>query len=249
MKPIGVVRYFGAMLLVVSSVCLTVSAQSPELFERVLVPISVGSVPGAYGTVWSTELYYRNNLTENVVIWPLARADWYPPIGQTVPLPVGQFPADAPGTIIFVGRNGGDKVQFDLRIFNRANHEDSWGTKIPVVREQEFRTTINIINVPTAPDFRSALRVYALPAEDPLTEGVRVRIYSHYEDLLVDTEMTLRGWPRYAGILSLTDAFPEIRQEDRVRIEVEAVNPAAKIWAFVSVTSNHTQNVAIVSPD
>jgi hypothetical protein len=236
--------------LALTVVCLTVSAQQgPAHLEPVLVPISVFSVPGAYGTVWSTELWYRNNSTEPVVIWPLAVADWYPGIGRTERLPIGYFPADAPGQIIFVGRNGGDKVQFDLRIFNRANPEDSWGTKIPVVREHEFRTTVNIINVPTAPDFRSALRIYAVPADDPLTEVVRLRIYSGDEDLLVDTELTLRGWPRYAGILSLADAFPEIRQADRVRIEVEAANPAAKIWAFVGVTSNHTQNVAIVTPN
>ena len=30
---------------------------------------------------------------------------------------------------------------------------------------------------------------------------------------------------------------------------MQAVNPVAKIWAFVSVTSNHTQNVSIVTPD
>jgi hypothetical protein len=250
MKSNCAVRYFGVILLVVLSVALTVSAQTgPTHLERVLVPISVGSVPGAYGTVWSTELWYRNNSTENVTVWPLAIADWYPGIGLTVPLPIGNFPADAPGQIIFVGKNGGDKVQFDLRIFNRANPEDSWGTKIPVVREHEFRTTVSIINVPTAPDFRSALRIYALPTDEDPTEVVRVRIYSIYEDLLVDTELTLRGWPRYAGILSLTDTFPEIRQADRVWIAVEAVNPAAKIWAFVSVTSNHTQNVAIVTPN
>lgn len=247
---IRAVRYFGAVLLVVLNVSSTVSAQQgPAHLEPVLIPISVRSVPGAYGTIWSTELWYRNNSTEAVVVWPLLIADWYPGIGETVSLPVGNLSADAPGQIIFVGRNGGDKVQFDLRIFNRANPEDSWGTKLPVVREHEFRTIVSIINVPTVPDYRSALRIYAIPADDPLTEVVRVRIYSGYEDLLVDTELTLRGWPRYAGVLSLTDAFPQIRQADRVRIEVEAVNPAAKIWAFVGVTSNHTQNVAIVTPN
>lgn len=249
MNSIRGVRYFGAILSIVSSFSLTVFAQQgPAHLERVLVPISVGSVPGAYGTVWSTELWYRNNSTEDVVIWPLAVADWYPGIGRTERLPIGNFPADAPGQIIFVGRNGGDKVHFDLRIFNRANPEDSWGTKIPVVREHEFRTIVSIINVPTASDFRSALRVYALPSEDP-TEVIRVRIYSHDEDLLVDAEMTLRGWPRYVGVLSLTDTFPQIRQAERVRIHIEAADPDAKIWAFVGVTSNHTQNVSLVTPD
>lgn len=244
------VRLFVAIFVIVASVSSPVSAQrGPTDFERVLIPISVASVPGAYGTVWSTELWYRNNSKEPVAIWPLAIADWYPAIGLTQPLPVGHFPADAPGQILFVGKNGGDDIQFDLRIFNRVSPEDSWGTKIPVVREREFRSTVNIINVPATPDFRSALRIYALPEDEPLAEVVRVRIFSQREDLLADMELTLRGWPRYAGILSLTETFPEIRSEDRVRIEVEAVRPEAKLWAFVSATSNHTQNVAIVTPD
>lgn len=50
------------------------------------------------------------------------------------------------------------------------------------------------------------------------------------------------------AVLSLADAFPEIRQVERVRIHVEAAETTAKIWAFVSVTSYHTQNVALVTP-
>jgi len=69
-------------------------------------------------------------------------------------------------------------------------------------------------------------------------ETVIVKIYSHDDRLLASTEMVFdgprfEGTPRYVAFLSLADAFPEIRQVDRVR---------------VSVTSNTTQDVSIVTP-
>jgi hypothetical protein len=225
---------------------LTVSAQQGNAhLERVLVPISVGSVPGAYGTVWSTELGTEQLDRERHDLASQLRMVSGDQTNRTSANRQLSGKRQARSSSL-EGTRRQNQFDSDLQL---CKPEGSWGTKIPVVREHEFRSTANIINVPTAPDFRSALRIYALPADEDPPEVVRVRIYSHYEDLLVDTELTLREWPPYAGILSLTDTFPEIRQEDRVRIEVDAVNPAAKIWAFVSVTSNHTQNVSIVTPN
>jgi hypothetical protein len=243
-----VASLFLALLLVMSA-APAASAQHPAQFERVLLPICVSQVPGAYGTLWSTELWYRNNSEHRVAILPLVGSHNVPTIGETVLLPVGSFPAHAPGQILFVEREGGDEVQFDLRLFDESNPESAWGTKLPVVRETEFGRTVSLINVPTGFDFRSALRIYGVPDYPGGTEAVRVRIFSVNDDLLVDTEIVLVGWPRYGAILSLADAFPAIRQAERVRIHVESTNPTAKLWAFVSVTSNHTQNVSIVTPE
>jgi hypothetical protein len=237
------------VLSFVMSAASTAFAQSPAEFERVLLPICVSRVPGAYGTLWSTELWYRNNSEDPVAILPLAVSDYVPTIGQTVLLPVGSFPASAPGQILFVERRGGSAVQFDLRLLDESNPAGAWGTKLPVVRETELGRTVSLINIPTGFDFRSALRIYGVPDDPGGTETVRVRIYSGDEDVLVDEEIVLTGFPRYGAILSLADAFPEIRHAERVRIHVEAVNPNARIWAFVGVTSNHTQNVSIVTPN
>jgi len=237
------------VLLLATSTARTASAQLPEQFERVLLPICVRQVPGAYGTVWSTELWYRNNSDHPVAVLPLVGSHNIPTIRKTVLLPVGSFPAHAPGQVLFVERTGGSEVQFDLRLFDESNPEDAWGTKLPVVREAEFRSTVSLINVPTAFDFRSALRIYGVPDDPGGTEAVRVRLFSVDDHPLVDTEIVLVGWPRYGAILSLADAFPAIRQAGRVRILVESANPTAKLWAFVSVTSNHTQNVSLVTPE
>src|SRR5205807_6613039 len=102
-------------------------------------------------------------------------------------------------------------VQFDLRLFNRADPNSKWGTKLPVVREREFADAISLINVPTAADFRSALRTYALPDDSFTGEAVLLQIYSNNEQLLASAEMPFNGAPRYAAVLSLADAFPAIR--------------------------------------
>jgi hypothetical protein len=229
------------------------AAQNLNLFERVLVPVSVHRIPGAFGTMWSTEMYYRNNSTRPVVVFPLAISDSVPTIGITEPLPILSLPAYAPGEFLFVSRDGIDDVQFDLRLFNVADRRSNWGTKLPIVREGEFDDAVSLINVPTAVDFRIALRIYGLPDETLVGETVLIKIYSHDDQLLASTEMRFddphfEGTPRYAALLSLGDAFPEIRQVDRVRVHVESRSGRSKIWAFVGVTSNTTQDVSIIAP-
>jgi hypothetical protein len=225
------------------------AAQDPNVFERVLVPISVGQVPGAYGSIWSTELWYRNNSARPVAIFPLAVSDYVPTIGRTEFLPVGNMPAATPGQILFVNRDGGDKVQFDLRLFNRAAPQSAWGTKLPVVHEAEFAGTVSLINVPTDAAFRSALRIYALPDQAAIGETVRVQFYANDERLLASAELPLEGSPPYAAVLSVADAFPAVRQVDRVRVHLESRSGQTKLWAFVSITANSTQEVALVTPD
>ncbi len=210
---VGVVMAAASIVVAIPAV-----AQNPTVFERILVPVTVGQVHGAYGSVWSTELWYRNNSGHSVAIFPVAVSDWSPRIGFTDPLPIGNLPAAAPGQILFVSRDCGDRVQFDLRLFNRAAPQASWGTKLPVVRESEFIPSVDLINVPTSADFRSALRIYAMPDDAAVGDILDVSVYSRSETLLATAELTFEGWPRYASILSLMDALPEIGQSDRVRI-------------------------------
>ncbi|HYO76101.1 MAG TPA: hypothetical protein VE010_06520 [Thermoanaerobaculia bacterium] len=238
----------GTFLLLTCVLASATQAQYGDAFERILVPISVSSVPGAYGTLWSTELWYRNNSPFPVAIQPLAVADAIPTIGRTELLPIGSFPAHAPGQILFVSRQGSEDVQFDLRLFNRADPWTTWGTKLPVVWEREFAAGVHLINVPTGNDFRAALRIYGFPEDWAPGESAHVRIYSHDEQLLAEARVSLHGVPRYGAILSLSDTFPHIRQKDRVRVHVES-GRAAKLWAFVSVTSNATQFVSVVTPE
>ncbi|MEA2235410.1 MAG: hypothetical protein QOC81_134 [Thermoanaerobaculia bacterium] len=241
-------RYVFAAALVCAAVTRPVAAQDLNHFERVLLPVSVSRIPGAFGTLWSTELWYRNNSTRPVAIYPLAMSDHVPTMNRTELLPVFTSPNYDPSQIINVERNGIDDIQFDLRLFNRSDPRAKFGTKIPVVREHEFADAISLINIPTAADFRSALRIYALPDDSVTGETVLLQIFSNDERLLVSTEIPFVGVPRYAVVSSLADAYPAIRQVDRVRVHVASTS-GRKIWAFAGVTSNTTQDVSIVTPD
>jgi hypothetical protein len=239
-----------ALAAALLSVALThpAAAQNLREFEPLLVPVTVSNMPGAFGTLWSTELWYRNNSGRPVVVFPLATSDHVPTMNLTENLRIFTSRNYDPSQIIYVSRDGIDDVQFDLRLFNRSGPSSKWGTKLPVVREREFGDAINLINVPTAADFRSALRIYALPDESFAGETVSLQIYSNNEQLLASTEIPFNGAPRYATYSSLADAFPAIRQADRVRVRVHSTS-GRKIWAFVSVTSNVTQDVSIITPN
>ena len=222
----------------------------PAVFERVLVPISVSSVPGAYGSLWSTELWYRNNSAFPVAVLPVTESDYVPTIGRNERLPIPSWPPDAPGKFLYVTRGYLDQVQFDLRLYNRADPFGEWGTKLPVVRENEFAERIELINVGIGPGLRVALRIYGLSDD---AASATMKLYSNNEELLASADVPLLGTPgdgtpRYAGMLSLTDAFPAIRGKDRVRIQIES-HEGAKLWAFVAITSNITQHVAVVTPN
>jgi hypothetical protein len=237
-----------AAALISAALSRPAAAQTLNLFEPVLLPISVNRIPGAFGALWTTELWYRNNSNRPVAIYPLATSDYVPTMNRTEPLYVFTSRNYDPSQIIYVKRDGIENVQFDLRLFNLSDPSAKFGTKLPVVREREFVDAISLINVPTAADFRSALRIYALIDDSFVPETVLVQIYANDERLLASTEMPFNGGPRYAAVLSLADAFPEIRKVERVRLHVESRN-GRKIWAFVSVTSNTTQDVSIVTPN
>jgi len=248
LTPGTILRHVFATALVCAALSRPVVAQDANPFERVLLPVSVSRIPGAFGTLWSTELWYRNNSTRPVAIYPLAKSDRVPTMNRTELLPVFTSPNYDPSQIINVERNGIDDVQFDLRLFNRSDPRAKFGTKLPVVREHEFADAISLINIPTAADFRSALRIYALPDDSVAGETVLLQIFSNDERLLASAELPFIGAPRYAVIASLADAYPAIRQADRVRVHVASTS-GRKIWAFVGVTSNTTQDVSIITPD
>lgn len=222
-------------------------------YDRVLVPISVSLVPGAYGTLWSTELWHRNNASVPIRIDPISITDWVPTVQLMHQLPIPQRPPDTPGLFLRVSPPGADHVDFDLRLFNHADPLYGWGTKLPVVRESQFADVVSLINVPTAREHRTALRIYGLPGTAPQQERVRVRIYAPDNQLLAETALPFDAVhvdiPQYAAILSVADEFPQIRNNPRVRIEVTSESGDARLWAFVAVVSNFSQSVVLVTPD
>ena len=245
-------RAIGLVFLLLVGRGMRAQPFDPAVFERVLVPVSVSLVPGAYGTVWSTELWYRNNSRFPVAVLPVAVSDAVPTIARTVRLLIPNRPPSTPGEFVYVTRGYLDQVQFDLRLFNRADPFGEWdlGTKLPVVREAEFAARIDLINVRIGPQLRAALRIYGLSDD---ASSATIKLYSNDEELLASADVPLLGMrgfgePPYAGITSLASAFPAIQAKDRVRIQIES-REGAKLWAFAATTSTITQHVVIVTPN
>jgi hypothetical protein len=158
----------------------------PAGLEKILVPITAKAVPGAYGTLWSSELW--------LTIGPARLPGFIAPFfgGCEPPCPdagggpsPGTFqigflhtPAgDPPGELLYVQRDVADQFHFTsmLREGTFEANGDS-GLQIPVVRERDFVSgTIHITNIPIATSGRAKLRVYSIDPE--LGGAVRVRFF------------------------------------------------------------------------
>ncbi|HEX8154419.1 MAG TPA: hypothetical protein VF698_14895, partial [Thermoanaerobaculia bacterium] len=216
------------------------------------LPITTSTTPGAYGSLWSTEIWYRAESA--AAVFPLAIADVMPQAKTTVPLPVFRVPPGRPpGQFIYVTRAAADGIRINLRIQDLSRQSQTWGTEIPVVREQEFFDgPITLIHVPTDSRFRQALRIYDAGGEG--SGRVMVRIFpSNGQELLGEEELPLPVdglpiySPGYAQIVSVADRFPAVVAASIVRIEITPLTASTRLWAFVSVTNNETQHVTTIT--
>jgi hypothetical protein len=226
-----------------------------DAFERVLIPVSAARMPGAFGSSWSTELMGRNTSGAPVAVFPLAVSDGFLVHDLTTRIPIGVRPAAAPGHFLFFSRTGTPRaVYLDLRLFNEADPRSSWGTKLPVVRDDAFRAgVLHLINVPTADAFRTALRIYGLPESGPGGTVTITYLGSRDQILATDILPFTGGFneysPLYAQVFGISERLHDGAGGEPVTITVESSDAAARLWAFVTVTANETQHVSIVTPD
>lgn len=234
----------------------------PPNYTPLLVPVLAGfAFPGADGTRWQTELKIFNG----------AAADLRPvSVGGTQPQYV--IPHDTTvragetqsvltfrhgpggGAIIHIPTPLVDSAHFALRVRNLSS-AIAEGTDLPLVRREEFRPKVTLIDIPTDEQFRATLRIYHW-SETPGLRS-RVTIYAEGETNplrvieLASTGQEPRGdffgAPAYAQVDLLT---PELRADaDNIRVEIEKVDPnAPPIWAFVSLTHNATHQVLAIVP-
>lgn len=240
-----------------------------ENYEPILVPLTAWKhrpTSGAFGSQWVTELtlfvqeevriYPRqiNCAIGGCIPPPLARRP-HDPVGDIVPIPDGR----APGTLLYTRRGEAEKLQFTLRVRDVSEPDASWGTQIPVVRERDFRTSGFVLNdVPVTGAFRSMLRVYD---PDRRTNPQFIVRYFDPNGALIGEVRRRFDSPAEVSIppalLPLFAAYSQIDVGrdliltgiDRISIEVEPAEPGQRIWGFVSVTSNVTQQVTVIAPN
>ncbi|HEX6086639.1 MAG TPA: IPT/TIG domain-containing protein [Thermoanaerobaculia bacterium] len=215
-----------------------------EQFERLLLPIFLPPIQGAFGSEFRTYLRLSGVEMELFGLLP----------GST-PYPIGPFPTSAPapnggtpGRFIYAPKDGVKTLAATLRVADTSRSAENFGTELPIVRASDFVEDVLVLHgVPTDPRFRNTLRIYARD------EGL---LSIHIESESVSRQVQLRkndlNDPFEPAYAVFTD-FPVGRGELRVTLEgPSARGPSPPIyylpfWGFVSVTNNETQHITTIT--
>ncbi len=249
---------------------LVFAADAAAEWRRVLLPIYFdGEIAGAFGSRWTLELsgYNGSNTQHLITANPERRFETPNRCGCTVG--PGELFAGArflhgdrrgAGRFLYIATNGADETErlaLSLRTRDLSRESESHGIEVPVVREHDVITgrPIALTNIPTGPLYRQKLRVYDFDGE--LGRAVTVEVYKaagrrHFDRLATYTlHLSLAafsGEPHHPGYAELDlNAMPELSGVDRVTVLVKG-STDARLWAFVSVTNNDTQQVTTVTP-
>lgn len=242
-----------------------------ERFARALLPLLLNRTAGAHGSLWETELWIRNRGPANLelapwpcesqacpAIFPLTKTLAPNESVRNIP-PFFDPPSAVPGRILYVTRARIDEASFQLRLTDVSRSMLSWGTEIPVIREEDFRTgSVELLGVPIDANFRSSLRIYEM---SPLASSTfRLSFFEQHTGVSVQPPVLtmqlnavasetgeFRLEPGYAQILDLS-ALLTRTHDSLLRIQIEPLTPGSRYWAFVGVTNNSTQQVTTLTP-
>jgi hypothetical protein len=225
-----------------------------SLFERVLVPVLFNG-PGAFGSQWVTEAEMLN-VSGRTISWLPRVSQPLPPLAAGATTSLSVFGNRPSGLLLFIPR--GDDVRFSAVVRDVSRDATDWGTELPIVREHDVQENVTLLNVPFDPRYRLQLRAYGI---DGNSLGVTVTASGAGQTR--STHLFLRGpcpenemeetegacnsnQPSYAS-LDLTQAFPTLTGRHRITIEPAWSDVAKRLWAFVSVTNNATQQVTTIT--
>jgi hypothetical protein len=257
-------------LLIVA--CASPARADERTYTRFLVPLFGGNVSGAYGSLWHMETWVHYTGTVEAVMIPRPYCYTFCPEGGHLSPGYSALPIHAlggfetSGILFHVESEYADGVTFASRIKDLARQSESAGTEVPVVREDRITEgPLYLLNLPRTANFRTLLRIYALP-EVPDPE-VEVRYYplpdantgeglSEYVVPLRVDRLRLESFTAPVGLqlrpsaghIANVESLPELADWDAIWIEVVPVTPGARLWAFVSVTNNDTQQVTLITP-
>ena len=117
-----------------------------------------------------------------------------------------------------------------------------------------------IPNVPIEPDSRVTLRVYDPDRRVNPQATIRyldgdanvLAVFQRRFDWPAQFQVTPALLPLYPAFMQIdvtSDVQQLLRQGDRITIQIEPVDTGQRLWAFVSVTSNMTQQVTVLVPN
>lgn len=239
----------------------------PANYTPVLIPL-IFQGPGAFGSEWVTTAMGYND--SDVAVTPLNHVVTNcPPNVSPCPLPLFAprvwdsfhhgvlYPT---GVILWLPRDQDEDLHFSLRVRDRSRSDDNDGTDIPVVREKELLREVHLLDVPLRAGFRHTIRIYDLG----FSEGRRVTVtaFGPFGETLATSSATLvaerenclggpvgciPSFPRFASLSDFVSS--DLPGVDRMRLEIRPSDPGMRLWAFVSITNNVTQQITTVTPE
>ncbi|MEO8381387.1 MAG: hypothetical protein ABI779_17135, partial [Acidobacteriota bacterium] len=238
----------------------TFEGSAEGAFERVLLPVFVAPIQGAFGSEFRTDfrarhvgggdlsihgLRYPCTVTciqgpdDPYVLTPGAEAD-----------PANTEPTGTPGAFLYVAKNRIRDVAMNVRAYDTSRSAENFGTEIPVVREEEFASEhpLGLVGIPTDVRFRNTLRIYSAGpggAVDVKIDGAGV----HAEHFLLLPEQPDLMHPGYIEFTNFPVNAGTVRVTLTGRQPITSPpSPSPVFWAFVSVTNNETQHITTVTP-
>lgn len=169
--------------VVVSCVAVDLSAtppplnprDNPESFERILLPLFVEPVRGAFGSEFHVDLNVVNPAAYPLRIFGIRKRSTNFPGYDPATYPLTLEPEfdqllpreimreGDPGRFIFVFNGSADEAAMSLRAYDVSRSAVNYGTELPIVRMREFTAgDIILPNIPVTTLFRNTLRIYAL---------------------------------------------------------------------------------------
>ena len=241
-------------------------------YERYLVPVAFGraTIEGAEGSRWQNKIWVRNDGLQRVVVsqlnptcivgcngeLTLAYVD--PKTSLDFDEPLRESPSNY-GIFLHVEKSHKKDIWISSHVHDVSRPDLNLGTEIPIVAEAEtFSSRAVFQNVPIATEYRVLLRVYNFSGKSG--DEILVKMFPvASNELLFQALVQLRGlgyaedpqftpYPGYGEIMIGREIQPEIGSVDRLRVELESLTSGLKYWAMISVTSNQTHQITLITP-
>jgi hypothetical protein len=238
----------------------------PEQWSQLLIPLIGADAPGQNNSLWRTEVTALMASDTQIDVRPyfcelapscsmfqtsLRRPfNAYQQIAGIIPGALGQF--------IYVTPANESRLYLNSRVYDVSRSEQTAGAEIPIARARDFRSTIvSLVGIPVAPHYRHTLRVYDLDGR----AGAQVRIHIYADDettprasalhaltLPAGAHSTIQARPTHPAVVQLDLAhLASLADAETVRVDIEPVDAALRLWSFVSVTNNETHHVTTFS--
>lgn len=247
---------------VLFSASLAAQAIDTSRFERLLLPIALTPVASG-GALWQSDLWLHHEGSVMGQLYPLGGCFGnacapvnigYIQPGETRFLAVGAVAeTGSPVQYLYVEKSIVEDVQLQLHLRNDPVAHRRPETELPVVRERDFRTKrITLLNVRSGATARGSLRIFSARDDAPTDFVVRIISMTGAQPPREISIQTARAGRAYGVVVhpAMVELHDVLRSavDDRLRVEIRAVDPTVRFWAFASVVDNTTQRVTLFTP-